>query len=133
MPNISLNLLLRKDFRELACSLQQGELRLLASEIGIQKSDPSVVLIQPSLLDFLEGYPALIKLGLLDLHGFLRQLEVQAGHFACGVQLAHAAGFLLYVQANFLAFVAEVELSLGELGFRQSNIGGSLGRERSEW
>lgn len=72
MPNISLILLLRKDFCELASSLEQGELRLLASEIGIQKSDPFVILIQPSLLDFLEGYPGLIKLGLLDLHGFLR-------------------------------------------------------------
>src|SRR5579862_1394708 len=130
MPNISVNLLLRKDFCKLASSLEQGELRLLASEIGIQKSDPFVVLIQPSLLDLLEGYPALIKLGLLDLHGFLRQLEVQASHFACGVQFAYVARFLLNVHANFLPLVAKVELGLGKLGFRQSNIGGSLGREK---
>jgi len=34
-PNISVDLLLRKDFCQLAGGLQQGQLGLLAGEIGI--------------------------------------------------------------------------------------------------
>ena len=68
----------------------------------------------------------------VDLERFLRQLQVEARHFAARVQLADVAGFLLHVEANLLALVAERQLGGAQLAFRQGDVGARSWRRKAE-
>src|SRR5258705_13966010 len=80
------------DFIKLAGGLQQIELGLLALEIGVEVSQPPVVLLEPSFLNFANINAALSKLRLKDAQILLSQLQLQAGDFLVVVSLAQTAG-----------------------------------------
>src|SRR5258708_39853720 len=80
------------DFIKLAGGLQQIELGLLALEIGVEVSQPPVVLLEPSFLNFANINAALSKLRLKDAQILLSELQLQAGDFLGSVALAQTAG-----------------------------------------
>src|SRR6266403_1483388 len=117
------------DFIKLAGGLQQIQLGLLALEIGIQVSQPTVVFLEASLLYFAHVDAALGKLRLKDAHILLSELQLQAGYFLGGIALAQTAGLYADGVTDFRFFVGESGFGNVEIDLGESDIGLGLSAE----
>ena len=99
-----------------------GQLALLAREIGVEESHPFFVFLQAGLLDVPQRGMALSNLAWVSCEPLLRQLEIESGYFARGIQFADIADFLLHVQPDLLALVAQLQVRNLQLALGQPNI-----------
>ena len=82
---------------------------LLAGKISIEEGDPFVTLIEPGVFDIAKVGPALIEFRLDQLQRLLGKFEVQASDFPGRIEFADVMLFLLQVEADLLALIAQSE------------------------
>jgi hypothetical protein len=117
------------DLIELACGLEQVELRLLTLEIRLEVEHPLFVFFQPGAFYFAQIDLSLVELRLQDGDVLLGKLQLESRDIFGGVSLAQVARFLAHCGAYFVFLVGKVGLGDVEIDFRQCDAGFGLRAE----